>query len=71
MADGDDAAAKRYLKRAHEVRIIAEEIGDKAHQRILLNVAEDYERMAKTRTAISDYDKGRLANPPKESASES
>jgi len=46
--------AQRFRLRAEEVRTIAEEARDKVVKDSLLKVAEDYERMAESLTAIDE-----------------
>ena len=48
----DDLAATRYLERAEEVRAIAATMADERTRNALLKVAEDYVRMAQTRSQI-------------------
>ena len=57
--DGDLEEAKRYRERAEAARTIAEGIEDVPSREILLNVAMDYERMAKSRDAISPSEHAR------------
>ena len=47
--DGDENEAGRYRQRAEEVRKIAAATKDKDSRATLIQVAEDYERMAETR----------------------
>jgi hypothetical protein len=51
-------AAKRYREHAEELRVIAESSKDNVTRKTLLGVAEDYERMARTREKIDRSDKG-------------
>jgi hypothetical protein len=51
--DGDLEKAKSYRERAEAARTIAAGTKDGPSREILLNVAMDYERMAKSRDAIS------------------
>jgi hypothetical protein len=44
----DAEQAQRYRHRAIEIRIIADDMRDKLSRQILVGVAEDYERMAKS-----------------------
>ena len=57
--DGDENEAGRYRQRAEEVRKIAAATKDKASRATLMQVADDYERMAETRDAIAKSDKKR------------
>jgi hypothetical protein len=57
--DGDLEKARRYRERAEVVRTIASGIKDVPSREILLNVAIDYERMAKSRDAISASERAR------------
>jgi hypothetical protein len=45
--EGDAQLAARYLKRAAEVRDIAEAIKDDKANKVLVEVAADYEQMAR------------------------
>jgi hypothetical protein len=45
--EGDAELAARYVKRAAEIRIIAEKSEDKGDRKVLLEVATDYEQMAR------------------------
>jgi hypothetical protein len=47
MMDGDAKLAARYLTRAAEVRGIAQTITDEKANKVLLEVAADYEQMAR------------------------
>jgi hypothetical protein len=51
MEDDLDSAA-RYIERAEEVRAIAATMTDERTRQSLLKVAEDYVRMAETRSQI-------------------
>ena len=57
--DGDLDEAKRYRERAEAARKIAAGIGDGPSREILLDVAIDYELMAKSRDAISSSERAR------------
>ena len=57
--DGDEDEAGRYRQRAVEVRKIAAATKDKESRATLIQVAEDYERMAETREAIANSDRRR------------
>jgi hypothetical protein len=59
--DGDENEAGRYRQRAEEVRKIAAATKDKESRATLMQVAEDYDRMAETREAIAKSDKKRTA----------
>lgn len=50
--DEDIWTAKRYQQHADELRAIAGNMKDEASRTILLNIAEDYERMASSRERI-------------------
>ena len=56
MAD-DAAAARRYRKRAKEVRAIAEAVMEQKYRMILLRIAADYERMARLRVRVGKADR--------------
>jgi len=54
----DDAAvARRYRKRAKEVRAIAETVLERKSRTILLRIATDYERMARLRVRVGKADR--------------
>ena len=54
----DDAAvARRYRKRAKEVRAIAEAVLERNSRMILLRIATDYERMARLRVRVGKADR--------------
>jgi hypothetical protein len=55
--DGDAELAARYLKRAAEVRRIAETITDEPDNKVLNAVAVDYEQMARALNEIGGRDK--------------
>jgi hypothetical protein len=55
--DGDAELAARYLKRAAELRRIAETITDEQDNKVLNAVAIDYEQMAQALNEIADADK--------------
>lgn len=48
----DQDAATRYRQHAEEIRVIAAGVMDKKNRKSLLEVAEDYERMARSRDRI-------------------
>ncbi len=48
----DAAAARRYRKRAKEVRAIAEALTERNSRIVLLRIAADYERMARLRIRV-------------------
>lgn len=50
------ATAKRYRHHAEELRVIAAESGG-AHAKALLQIADDYDRMAKSLDAIDKTNK--------------
>jgi len=60
----DAAAARRYWRRAKEVRAIADGAKDQASRASLLGVARDYERLARLRIEIgkADRDSGAAAS---------
>ena len=45
--DGDAGLVARYRKRADEVRAIAETLQDERAKKVLKEVADDYEQMAR------------------------
>ena len=53
----DTEEVRRYRHRAGELRTIAADMKDKPSRDILIHVAEDYERMARTREAIATWPK--------------
>ena len=53
----DAAAARRYWRRAKEVRAIADGAKDQASRASLLGVARDYERLARLRIEIGKADR--------------
>lgn len=55
--DDDIATAKRYRKRAEEIRTIADGMLDSSSRRILLSIAQDYERMAVSLDRIEETDR--------------
>ena len=57
----DAAAARRYWRRAKEVRAIADSAEDGGSRASLLSIARDYERLARLRIEIgkADRDTGR------------
>jgi hypothetical protein len=50
----DTEQADRYLRRAEEVRTIAESMTDRKTRKMLFQVATDYERMAETMRRLGD-----------------
>jgi hypothetical protein len=52
-------SAKRYRQRAEELRLIAEKTKDATSKDTLLDIADDYERMARTRERIDEMDRER------------
>jgi len=61
----DDAAtARRYLKRAKEVRAIAEAVTERKSRVILLRIAADYERMARLRVRVGKADRVMVGTTP-------
>jgi hypothetical protein len=53
----DAAAARRYWRRAKEVRAIAEGAQDRESRASLLSIARDYERLARLRIEIGKADR--------------
>jgi hypothetical protein len=51
--------ATRYRQRAEELRVIAESSRDGRTRKLLLGVAEDYDRMAETMERIAQSDRNR------------
>ena len=64
----DAEAARRYRKRAKEVRMIAEDTKDLEARQSLLRVARDYHRRARLRIEIgkADRDSARDLNESEE-----
>lgn len=60
-----ETKAERYRQRALELRAIAEQMMDLNARTTLLEVAEDYERMAQTAENIARPDTGDGATRPK------
>jgi len=52
--DSESDTAAKYLKRAQQVRAIADRITPSSARKILIGIADDYERMAKT---VADIEK--------------
>jgi hypothetical protein len=59
--EGDKQKAVRYRQRAVEVRKIAEHMDEDAPRKTLLQVAQDYDEMARTLDDIGDADTARAA----------
>jgi hypothetical protein len=57
--EGDRQKAARYRTRAIEVRKIATSIAGSPSRKTLLQVADDYEQMARTLDVIADTDLSR------------
>jgi hypothetical protein len=55
----DIDSAQRYRQRAEELRTIASETTDQKAKDTLLEIAEDYERMATTRERIDKLERNR------------
>jgi hypothetical protein len=55
MKEDLDSAA-RYRQRAEELRAIADATTDLGNKKTLLDIAEDYERLARTRERIDESD---------------
>jgi hypothetical protein len=53
------AAARRYRKRAKEIRGIAEGMVDGKSRMTLLRVARDYDRLARLRIAVGKADRAK------------
>jgi hypothetical protein len=51
--------ATRYRQRAEELRVIVESSRDGRTRKLLLGVAEDYDRMAETMERIAQSDRNR------------
>ena len=49
-------SATRYRQRAGELRVIAGGTSDKTSRQFLLDIAEDYERLARSRERIDERD---------------
>jgi hypothetical protein len=54
----DLESAQRYRQRAEELRAIAQATVDPNARKALLQVAEDYERLAETRERIAERERG-------------
>ena len=57
--DKDEISAKLYRERAGKLRAIAEATHDKKAQSLLLQLADEYERMAATRDALASAERQR------------
>jgi hypothetical protein len=55
--DDDIATAKKYRKRAEEIRTITDGMLDSSSRNILLSISEDYERMAVSLDRIEETDR--------------
>ncbi len=55
--DEDEQRAIQYLRRAEEVRAMAETMTDEKMREILLAVAEDYESLAEGRRRMAENNK--------------
>jgi len=55
--DSESDTAAKYLKRAEQVRAIADRITPSSARKILIGIADDYERMAKTVAAIEKVER--------------
>ena len=60
----DAAAARRYWRRAKEVRAIADGAEDRESRASLLSIARDYERLARLRIEIGKADRDAGASAP-------
>ena len=58
MKEDPDSAA-RYRQRAEELKVIAETTTDPKSKKTLLDIAEDYERMARSRVRIDESDRAK------------
>jgi hypothetical protein len=47
MSEQDDSATKRYRKRAEEIRLIAAKTTEPLARKTLLEVADDFDRLAR------------------------
>ena len=65
MQNEEAAAARRYRKRAREVRAIAAETKDPNLRTTLLRVARDYERMAQARLRMGKLARASRRKLPK------
>jgi flavorubredoxin len=63
MSD-DAATARRYRKRAREVRAIAEAVTERKSRVVLLHIASDYERMARLRVRVGRADRIMVGTTP-------
>jgi hypothetical protein len=52
--DNEISTAERYRNRAKEIRMISEGMQDGNTKRILISIADDYDRMARSLDAIAD-----------------
>jgi hypothetical protein len=55
--DNEISTAERYRNRAEEIRMISEGMQDGNTKRILVSIADDYERMARSLDAIADHNR--------------
>lgn len=55
----DHETARRYRQRAEEVRTIAGDMRDRTSRQILVDIADDYERMAVIMDGIAASDRKR------------
>ena len=62
--DGDAEIGARYRKRAAEVRAIAETLEDEQAKKTLIQVAIDYEQMARALNEASKAGQMRVLKPP-------
>ena len=58
MKEDPDSAA-RYRQRAEELKVIAETTTDPKSKKTLRDIAEDYERMARSRVRIDESDRAK------------
>jgi hypothetical protein len=57
--DRDETSAKLYRERAEKLRAVAQATHDKKAQDLLLQLADEYDRMAGTRDAIASTERKR------------
>ena len=62
--EGDTEKAARYRERGIEIRKIAQHMMEPAVRKTLLQVAEDYDEMARTLDGIGDADAARAERMP-------
>ena len=57
--DGDENSAKLYRERAEKLRVIAQATHDKKAHDLLLQLAEEYDRLAGMRDALASTERRR------------